>query len=198
MSRDWPYPATGILGLRGPVLRGWATVLELRVGADAGGRCCAGKSRLGRRTLSQAPAATRRTRYSRSRDRRQRSARAGGTVDGSRRAGVIYRWKNALNGGADSLDVKKDLTRLVTVPFGATKDHAEGIRVSTNAACRSWSVTTHRMPFAHRQGWCGREGGHLRGRVMSVEAGGARRETHANRNDGSRVSYRPGLRRLTL
>ena len=34
---------------------------------------------------------------------------------------------------ADSLTWKKDLTKLVTVPFGVTKDHAEGLSVVTDA-----------------------------------------------------------------
>jgi hypothetical protein len=45
----------------------------------------------------------------------------------------IHRWKGALNKRADSLTWNKDLTLLVTVPFGITKDHAEGLSLASDA-----------------------------------------------------------------
>jgi hypothetical protein len=45
----------------------------------------------------------------------------------------IYRWKGALNVHADSLTWNKDLTKLVTVPFGRKTDHAEGLTAMAGA-----------------------------------------------------------------
>ena len=45
----------------------------------------------------------------------------------------IYRWEEALNLREDSLTWKKDLTKLVAVPFGVSKDHAEGLSLVTDA-----------------------------------------------------------------
>jgi hypothetical protein len=44
----------------------------------------------------------------------------------------VYRWKDALKQSGDSLAAKKDLTTVVTVPFGVTKDHAEGLSLRRN------------------------------------------------------------------
>jgi len=45
----------------------------------------------------------------------------------------IYRWNDALNSTTDTLTWRKDVTKLVTVPFGVTKDHAEGLSLVTDA-----------------------------------------------------------------
>jgi Protein of unknown function (DUF3616) len=39
----------------------------------------------------------------------------------------VFRWKAPLAAGADSITAKQDLAKVVTVPFGVTKDHAEGL-----------------------------------------------------------------------
>ena len=72
----------------------------------------------------------------------------------------IYRWKNALNLKADSLTWNKDLTKLVTVPFGVTKDHAEGLSLVTDAPLSIMVSYDSPSRDAHRrqQG----EGGYLR------------------------------------
>jgi hypothetical protein len=44
----------------------------------------------------------------------------------------VFRWKNALTAGADTITAKKDLVKILDVPFGVTKDHAEGLTVVTD------------------------------------------------------------------
>ena len=119
------------VGLRGPVLRGWSIILELLVKEASPGVLAleslgpAGEpyikhllplDGLGVRDLVIHDS--------------DLLVLAGPTMDLDGPV-FIYRWKSALAHKADSLIPKSDLTRVVVVPFGVTKDHAEGItRVS--------------------------------------------------------------------
>lgn len=119
------------LGLRGPVLRGWAVILELEWKLES-------KSKLKLKRIGK-------------KDRRYRKhflplgglgirelcchrgdllIMAGPTMDLDGPV-TVFRWKDALNGDADSLVSHSSLELLFQVPFGqgpdAGKDHAEGI-----------------------------------------------------------------------
>lgn len=119
------------LGLRGPVLRGWAIIIELQVEAGPGG------------ALTIEPLGLSGERYLKHflqleglgvRDLVIHGddllVLAGPSMDLDGPV-FIYRWKGALNQRAESLTWKKDLTTLVSVPFGVTKDHAEGLALVT-------------------------------------------------------------------
>jgi hypothetical protein len=42
----------------------------------------------------------------------------------------VYRWKRALEQVDDSLTFADDLTKVVSVPFGITNEHAEGLTLT--------------------------------------------------------------------
>jgi hypothetical protein len=118
------------LGLRGPVLRGWAMVIELRI-AEAGSGVLALDAigpagefyvkhflqidGLGVRELSIHD--------------NDLLVLAGPSMDLDGPV-FIYRWKNALEAPPGSLTWRKDLTRVVTVPFAEGHDHAEGLSIA--------------------------------------------------------------------
>jgi hypothetical protein len=115
------------LGLRGPVLRGWAAVLELQMADSSSG------------LLRLEALGTRGVRYRRHflqldglgvRDiaihDKDLYVLAGPTMDLDGPV-FIYRWRNALDQEADSFTWSEDLKRVVSVPFGVGKDHAEGM-----------------------------------------------------------------------
>lgn len=117
------------LGLRGPVLRGWATILELRVDGNResgqlrlrpvagtrGQRLCKHFLGLGGRGI--------RDLY---RDGEDLLVLAGPTMDLD---GTIslFRWPGALGGKGPSLVQEKSLQHLLDLPNGAGCDRAEGI-----------------------------------------------------------------------
>lgn len=121
------------LGLRGPVLRGWATVIELQVSAAADGALVldtlgpSGRPYL--KHLVQLDGLGIRELVIQGDDL---LVLTGPSMDLDGPV-FVYRWKGALSLGADSLTRKKELTLLVTVPFGVTKDHAEGLCLATDA-----------------------------------------------------------------
>jgi len=119
------------LGLRGPVLRGWATILELKVKEKAEGEL----------TLE--------TFASSGKPYVKHLLQLGGL--GVRELAIhgddllvlcgpsmdldgpvfIYRWRNALKLQADSMTWQQELTKAVTVPFGLGNDHAEGLSIAS-------------------------------------------------------------------
>lgn len=121
------------VGLRGPVLRGWAVVLELRVrSADDGVLVLDPLGASGEPYLKhflQLDGLGVRDLAILGNDL---LVLAGPSMDLDGPV-FIYRWSEALNAGADSLTWNKDLSRLVSVPFGVKKDHAEGLAVVTDA-----------------------------------------------------------------
>ena len=119
------------LGLRGPVLRGWSVVLELRVTTSSNG------------ALKLAPVGSNGEPYIKhflqldglgvrelSIDDKDLLILAGPSMDLDGPV-FIYRWKNALEAKAESLTWRADLVKAVTVPFGEAKDHAEGLTIVT-------------------------------------------------------------------
>jgi hypothetical protein len=118
-------------GLRGPVLRGWAVVIELRISASSGD------------VLSLDPIGAAGEPYIKhflqldGLGVRELSIRdndllilAGPSMDLDGPV-FIYRWKGALESKAESLTVREELIKVVTVPFGEKTDHAEGFTIVT-------------------------------------------------------------------
>ena len=118
------------LGLRGPVLRGWAVILELRVSEASAG------------VLALDPIGPGGTTYIKhfieldGLGVRELVVHGGDLLilagpsmdlDGPV---FIYRWKDALATTTESLTRRQALTVAVTVPFGAGTDHAEGITIA--------------------------------------------------------------------
>ncbi|TDF56775.1 DUF3616 domain-containing protein [Cupriavidus sp. L7L] len=121
------------VGLRGPVLRGWAIVLELLVRPMSDGilnLCPLGRNGepylkhflqldgLGLRELVI--------------DGDDLLMLAGPSMDLDGPV-FIYRWKAALNVRGESLTWGKDLQKILRVPFGARTDHAEGLACLSEA-----------------------------------------------------------------
>ena len=115
------------VGLRGPVLRGWAIVLELRVKSEEDGRISLEQTGedsapylkhflrldgLGIRDLVI--------------DGDDILALAGPTMDLDGPV-YVYRWPMALKLGRTSLSFRQELARIIRVPFFDGSDHAEGM-----------------------------------------------------------------------
>jgi hypothetical protein len=121
------------LGLRGPVLRGWSIILELSVKDAAPGVLAleslgtAGEPYL-KHLLALDGLGIRDIVI----DGNDLLVLAGPTMDLDGPV-FVYRWKNGLTASTDSLVPKADLARVVVVPFGVTKDHAEGITRVSNS-----------------------------------------------------------------
>lgn len=115
------------LGLRGPVLRGWAVIIELEVCSDDGGLLALkpigpqGQAYrlhfldldgLGIRDLAL--------------DRNDLVVLAGPTMDldGPTR---LYRWRDVLGTGGSTVVTHRQIEHLIEVPYGDGVDHAEGI-----------------------------------------------------------------------
>ena len=120
------------LGLRGPVLRGWAIVVELRVRTTRDGELTletlgsSGEPYL--KHFLQLDGLGVRDLVIHGGDL---LVLAGPSMDLDGPV-YVYRWNDGLNQPADSLAFKKDLNTVVTVPFGVTKDHAEGLSLVTD------------------------------------------------------------------
>jgi Protein of unknown function (DUF3616) len=121
------------VGLRGPVLRGWAVVLELRVKATSDDVL----------TLEPiGPAGEPYAKHFLKLDglgvrelvihEKDLLVLAGPSMDLDGPV-FIYRWKNALEAKADSMTSGGDLSQAVTVPFAKGRDHAEGLTAVTRA-----------------------------------------------------------------
>ena len=115
-------------GLRGPVLRGWAVVLEFEW-QDAGPGSLAMRGALKKHLLQLGGLGVRELAI---RDR-DLYILAGPTMDLDGPVG-LYLWPNALDAVAESVLWKKDLRKVLDVPYGtgddAGHDHAEGITIA--------------------------------------------------------------------
>ena len=115
------------LGLRGPVLRGWAVVIELQVTDDSAGvltlEPLGSSGAVLRRHFLQLDGLGVRDLVVHGDDL---FVLAGPTMDLDGPV-FIYRWKDALKQSGDSLTFRSDLARLVSVPFGVGTDHAEAL-----------------------------------------------------------------------
>jgi len=119
------------LGLRGPVLRGWAMVIELQVSEAADGIFTLNSFPTGKPYLKHFLELGGLGVRDLVIDGDDLLILAGPSMDLDGPV-FIHRWK----GGAaahteDVLARKTELPRVVTVPFGVTKDHAEGLTVVT-------------------------------------------------------------------
>jgi len=115
------------VGLRGPVLRGWALIIELQVGDGPG--------------MEPQPIGPGNRRYRKHflrlhglgvrdlcRHGEDLLVLAGPTMELAGRT-AVFRWRNALTSRAEAVLQKDDLPCEFDAPFGEGKDHAEGITV---------------------------------------------------------------------
>jgi hypothetical protein len=114
------------LGLRGPVLRGWAVVLELQMADSSNGLFgleVLQEGRKYRKHFLQLEGLGVRDLAIHEKDL---YILAGPTMvlDGP---AFIYQWSDALDQLSDSLTWLQSLKKVVSLPFGVRKDHAEGI-----------------------------------------------------------------------
>ena len=120
------------VGLRGPVLRGWATIIELQLGTAGNALTLEQVGSSGRpyvkHLLDVHGLGIRELVI----DGDDLLVLCGPSMDLDGPV-FIYRWKGGMNQRADTLTWNKDLKLEVTVPFGTKKDHAEGLsRVTDN------------------------------------------------------------------
>jgi hypothetical protein len=138
------------VGLRGPVLRGWAVVLELSVDTSDSSQLVLKEfepnrsyrkhfldlAGLGVRELSfQGP---------------DLLVLAGPTMvlDGPT---ILYRWKDALNTSDENLVRGNRLTVEMEIPFGQGTDHAEGIAIVPDPGPPSQILVVYDSPGAERK-----------------------------------------------
>lgn len=113
------------LGLRGPVLRGWATLLELRFKAKKDGRLKLKPFRDGdliRRHFLDLDGLGIRSLMI---DGRDFVILAGPTMDLDGPV-AIYRWRGGVDGDGSTVAPRADVERSLDLPFGEGDDHAEG------------------------------------------------------------------------
>jgi len=115
------------LGLRGPVLRGWALLLELRVKEPRRGRLKLrklgqGGARYAKHFLDLAGLGIRELAF----DGEALLILAGPTMDLDGPV-VLYRWPGALSATAQTVVPADQLERVAELPYGRGVDHAEGI-----------------------------------------------------------------------
>lgn len=114
------------LGLRGPVLRGIAVILELQLKETAPGRLKPAKlgngERYRRHLLDLDGLGIRDLRF----DRDTLLILAGPTMDLSGPM-ILFRWQDPLAHGEGGFVLKEQLARVLDLPHGEGEDHAEGI-----------------------------------------------------------------------
>ena len=117
------------VGLRGPVLRGWATVLELAVRPDPGSPSVFGLQEIGpggqryrKHFLDLGGLGVRDLCV----DGPDLLILAGPTMDLDGPV-AIFRWPNGARPSEESVVFAQDIEKLVEVPFGIRVDHAEGM-----------------------------------------------------------------------
>lgn len=138
------------VGLRGPVLRGWAVVLELSVDTSDSSQLVLKEfdpNRSYRKYfLDLAGLGVRELSFQGS----DLLVLAGPTMvlDGPV---VLYRWKDALNTSGESLVRGDRLTVEMQIPFGRGADHAEGIAIVPDAGPPSQILVVYDSPGAQRK-----------------------------------------------
>lgn len=115
------------LGLRGPVLRGWATLLELRVKEPRSGRLKPrkigqGGARYLKHFLDLGGLGIRELAF----DGDALMILAGPTMDLDGPV-VLYRWADALGDSERKVVPADQLEQLLRLPYGRGEDHAEGV-----------------------------------------------------------------------
>lgn len=138
------------VGLRGPVLRGWAVVLELSVDTSDSSQLVLKEFELNRfyrkHFLDLAGLGARELSIQGS----DLLVLAGPTMvqDGPT---ILYRWKDALNTNGESLVRGDRLTVEMEIPFGQGADHAEGIALVPDSGPPSQVLVVYDSPGAERK-----------------------------------------------
>ena len=138
------------VGLRGPVLRGWAVILELSVDTSNSSQLVLNEFEPARsyrkHFLDLAGLGVRELSIQGS----DLLVLAGPTMvlDGPT---ILYRWKDALNTSGESLVRGDRLTVEMQIPFSQGADHAEGIAIVPNAAPPSQVLVVYDSPGAQRK-----------------------------------------------
>ena len=139
------------IGLRGPVLRGWAVVLELSVDTSDSSHLALNPigpddrpykkhfldlNGLGVRELCV--------------HGEDLLVLAGPTMslDGP---SLIYRWKGAINSQGENLVRADQLVRVLEIPFGVSEDHAEGITIVSDGVQPPQLFVVYDSPSAKRK-----------------------------------------------
>jgi uncharacterized protein DUF3616 len=138
------------LGLRGPVLSGWAVVIELRIKASKPGRLKLGKCANGRRYLKHflplKGLGIRDLRF----DGDDLLVLAGPTMDHDG-IGALFRWRRPIGAADDVVHAPADVLHLMDLPYARGADQAEGAAfVEVGGARRLLLV--HDSPSAGRLG----------------------------------------------
>ncbi len=138
------------LGLRGPVLRGWAVVIELKLKLTKLGKLKPAKltddgERYRKHFLALAGLGIR----SLTRDGDDILVLSGPTmdVDGPSR---LHRWSNALKGNDSQVLTLDDLPILVRLPYGKEVDHAEGATLLKNGKGTNDVLVVYDSPAVSR------------------------------------------------
>lgn len=136
------------IGLRGPVLRGWAVILEVRVEATD-------KNRLKLRSFDNGRRARRHFLDLRGLGVRELIAEedtllmlAGPTADLDGPV-CVFRWALPAEGAEDTFTWEDQLPQVLSIPFGQGYDHAEGMTLVAMGGERGLLVT-YDQPFPNR------------------------------------------------
>jgi hypothetical protein len=138
------------VGLRGPVLRGWAIILELSFNLDAGPHLELNdiglNGRLYRKHFLQLNGLGLRDMFFAGTDL---IMLAGPTMnlDGPT---VVLKWEGAANSNSESLVRSADLRMLFTVPHGDGTDHAEGMTMMPADGTPARILVVYDSPASHR------------------------------------------------
>jgi hypothetical protein len=144
------------LGLRGPVLRGWAVVLEISVEADAAGRLSlkgiGPKGRPYKKHFLELDGLGVRDLCA---DGDDLLVLAGPSMNLDGPVGV-YRWSGVLLAADESLVRREKLTRVLDIPHGVGTDHAEGMTFVPGVAQPKQLLVVYDSPGGPRR--VGRDG----------------------------------------
>jgi hypothetical protein len=138
------------IGLRGPVLRGWAIILELSFNPDAGSHLelkdIGLGGRLYRKHFLQLKGLGLRDMFFAGTDL---IMLAGPTMDLDGPTAVL-KWEGAANSNSDSIIRSSDLRMLFTVPHGDGNDHAEGMTMMPADGTPARVFIVYDSPANHR------------------------------------------------
>jgi hypothetical protein len=138
------------IGLRGPVLRGWATILEVAFKPDAGSHLglkdIGPDGRLYRKHFLQLKGLGLRDMFFAGTDL---IMLAGPTMNLSGPI-IVLKWEGAANSNSESLVRSGDLKMLFTVPHGDGNDHAEGMTMMPADGTPARVLIVYDSPANHR------------------------------------------------
>jgi hypothetical protein len=138
------------IGLRGPVLRGWATILEVAFKPDAGSHLelkdIGPGGMLYRKHFLQLKGLGLRDMFFAGTDL---IMLAGPTMNLSGPT-IVLKWEGAANSSSESLVRSDDLRMLFTVPHGDGNDHAEGMTMMPDDGTPARVLIVYDSPANHR------------------------------------------------